>query len=422
MTVADDPALASLSSTMIPSISFGMLYKNTNGLNLGFSIPKLVNSQNLDTKYSFSYSDQLVVSASFSKWNPNPKFVKGKSTKSYGKPKKIPSVPLEVYGLYRYSAVFGSLFEATARYNFNKSVWLSGSYRQYQGLIPGVGFNVDNLSLSYFYEIGLGGDLPLRTHEVLLSLKIGKEKKFRGIPPAPTQITKTSPPKQPTVIAKVPEKKPPQQPVIKKTDTPVVKKDNVTQPVVSTNTNPPVKKDNVTQPVISTNTTPQVIKKDNPTTTPVTPDLKKDSTRHKPRYEQKLPQMDIEPVNEEHEAERKELDKHIEEHGEGKHDDTHNEPINERHDFVKRGNHHEEMELGTYVISGAFQSRANAEHYTNTLKAMGYKSSDFGHLSARNLWYVFIAQENQVDDAKKERDRLQKNKIFSKVWLLTVQE
>jgi hypothetical protein len=80
------------------------------------------------------------------------------------------------------------------------------------------------------------------------------------------------------------------------------------------------------------------------------------------------------------------------------------------------------MELGTYVISGAFQSRANAEHYVNTLKSLGYKNSDFGHLSARNLWYVFIAQENQVQDAKKERDRLQKNKIFSKVWLLTVQD
>lgn len=205
------------------------------------------------------------------------------------------------------------------------------------------------------------------------------------------------------MIAKAPQKKP-------------------TNTTPSNSNKPPVKQDNK-QPVVVT----KLPVKNNPVTVPSDPKkntqtpVKKDSASHKPRYEQKLPQLDVSQPTE-HEQERQDLDKHLEEHGEGKHDDTHNEPINERHDFVKRGAHHEEMPVGTYVIAGAFSSRENADHYVGKLKGMGYSSADFGHLSARNLWYVFIAQENEIPEAKKERDRLQKNKIFAKVWLLTVQE
>jgi len=89
---------------------------------------------------------------------------------------------------------------------------------------------------------------------------------------------------------------------------------------------------------------------------------------------------------------------------------------------VKRGTHHEELEVGTFVIAGAFQSRANAEHYVKTLKSLGYNDADFGHLSVRNLWYVFIAEEAEIPKAQVRRNKLQKNRIFKDVWLLTVQE
>lgn len=424
ITNVNDPALGTLSSSMVPSISFGMLYKNTNGINLGFNLPKMVNSQQLDTKYSFTFLDDLIVSASFSRWNPTPKFVKGKSTKSYGKKKQASSPPLEVFSLYRYSSFYGSLIEATAKYNFNKSIWLSATYRQNQGFVPGIGVNADNVSFSYFYEPGVGGDLPLKTHEVLLTLRLGKDKKFRDKAPVPP-VSKVTPPKQPTQVAKV-------QP---KTTTPPaqtqVKKDVATQPVKKEE---PVKKEVVTEPV-KKETTQQVAAKTN--VTPVKKDSAKtvakvevptkdpEAAKHHPRFNQSLSQLDLgkkDTVAEAHEAERKELDKHIDDHAEGKHDDTHDVPVNQRHDFVKRGTHHEELELATYVIAGAFQSRGNAEHYVNTLKKLGYNTADFGHLSARNLWYVFIAEEPEIPEAKKDRDRLQKNKIFSTVWLLTVQQ
>ncbi len=244
---------------------------------------------------------------------------------------------------------------------------MSATYRQYAGIIPGIGINLENLTFSYFYEPGLGGDLPLKTHEVLLSIRLGKNKKFRekAPPPPAAKVTTT----QPKVVAKKPEP-------VKKVEEPKKVEEKKTVPVVTT-------------PVVA------------------------QDVSHQPRFKKTDPMAKIEPsdtaaTRKAHAEERKELEKHIEEHAEGKHDDTHNEPVNQRHDFVKRGTHHEELDLGTYVIAGAFQSRANAEHYVKTLKSMGYTDSDFGHLSVRNLWYVYVADEAEIPNAQIERNKLQK--------------
>ena len=382
LSAISDPALANVSNSISPSASFGILFKNTNGLNLGFTLPKLFNNlTTLDANYSFSYFDNMIFTASFSKWEPQQSSQKGKSRYR----KKNTNVPLELFTIYRYSS-YGGMFEGTGKLNFNSNIWLSATYRQYAGIIPGIGFNTESVSFSYFYEPGIAGDLPLKTHEFLLSIHLGKLKKFRekAPPPPAAKKTTTTPPKTTTTPPKVVA-------VAKKPD--------------------PVKKveEKKTEPT---------------TTTPVVaPDVS-----HQPRFKRTDPMSKLDnpsdtvAAKKAHAEERKELDKHIEEHAEGKHDDTHSEPVNERHDFVKRGSHHEELEIGTYVIAGAFQSRANAEHYVNTLKSLGYKDADFGHLSVRNLWYVFIAEEAEIPKAQVQRNKLQKNRIFKDVWLLTVQE
>jgi type IX secretion system PorP/SprF family membrane protein len=388
-----DPALANVASSFTPSASFGMYYKNTNGLNLGLVLPKLISNNSLDANFTFSYFDNVIVTASFSRWDPNPKVIKKGQEKLFVKKKKKTNLPLEAFAIYRYSSI-GGLFEATAKYNFNANIWLSGTYRQYAGIIPGIGLHTKDLSFGYFYETGVGGDLPLKTHEIMLSMQFGKEKKFRDQKPAPpVSKIRTNP-------VRVAAKKPTQkidtsanhQARFKKEPPKTVAeapKTNPTKPVVE---KPAVTTPPANQPA-STNTV-------QPTKTPAT----------------------TPPVSAEvHAEERKQLDQHLDDHTDGKHDDTHEHPVNQRHDFVKKGNHHEELELATYVIAGAFQSRANAEHYVAKLKALGYEA-DFGHLSARNLWYVFVAEETEIPVARQERDELQKNKIFKDVWLLTVQE
>lgn len=389
---ASDPALGTLTSSIIPSASFGMLLTSGTGLNVGVTLPKLITDQQLNSKYSFSYFDNAIFTASYSKWDPNPKTIKKGKGKAIGKAKKSTNIPVELFTIYRYSS-YGSTIEATAKYNFNQYIWISAGYRQYAGLIPGIGINANDFSFSYFYEPGIGGEMPLKTHDVLLSLRFGKVNKFRD-KPHPVPVSKTIPP-QTKAVTKQPETKP----VVTKPET----KPANTKPVVTPQTK-------VTQPAN------QGVATKKPETTP-----KKDSAvvRHQPRLGRS--QVDTSLVSREHAEERRQLDEHLAAHADGKHDDPHNQPVNERHDFVKRGTHHEELDAATYVIGGAFKSRINAEHYSTTLNSMGYKA-DFGHLSIRNIWYVFIAQEDSIDEAKKERERLRKNKIFSQVWLLTVQE
>jgi len=396
VTNVSDPALGTLSSGLIPSASFGMLLTSGSGLNVGLTLPKLITDQQLNSKYSFSYFDNAIVTASFSKWDPNPKVVKKGKGKVMGKAKKSVNIPLELFSIYRYSA-YGSSIEATAKYNFNQYIWISAGYRQYQGLIPGIGINANDFSFSYFYEPGIGGDMPLKTHDILLSLRFGKVNKFRE-KPLPTPVNKTLPPQTKAIVKKPETTKP------IATTKPVETKPVVTKPV-ETKQQP-----TVTQPIKQGTITK---------TTTVTPRKDSVAVQHRPRLGRT--QIDTSSVSREHAEERRQLDEHLAEHADGKHDDAHNQPVNERHDFVKRGTHHEELDAATYVIGGAFKSRANAEHYSKTLNSMGYKA-DFGHLSIRSIWYVFIAQEDSIDEAKKERERLRKNKIFSQVWLLTVQE
>ncbi len=412
LTSVSDPALANISNSLAPSASFGILFKNSNGLNLGFTLPKLINIDNLDSKYSFSYFDNAIVTASFSKWQPTSQSSK-KGKGRYKSRKKNDNVPLELFSIYRYST-YGGLFEATGKFNFNSNIWLSATYRQYAGIIPGIGFTMENVSFSYFYEPGVGGDLPLKTHEFLLTLRLGKNKKFREkAVPAPAAKTTST---QPKVVAKKTD--PVKTEPAKKVEEPVKAEAKKVAPVV-------------VAPMVAKKTEEKKIE---PTVVvPITAQneeqkMQKPDATHQPRFKKTDPIAIIEnasdtaAINKAHRAERSELQKHIDEHAEGKHDDTHNEPVNERHDFVKRGSHREELDLGTYVIAGAFQSRANAEHYVKTLKSLGYTDTDFGHLSVRNLWYVFIAQENEIPKARIERNKLQKNRIFKDVWLLTVQQ
>lgn len=115
----------------------------------------------------------------------------------------------------------------------------------------------------------------------------------------------------------------------------------------------------------------------------------------------------------------------LEEHAENP-TEHHEDPIDfhpnaERHEFVKMGDHKDELDLGDYVIVGVFKTDANSKHFTDGLKKMGFKA-DYGHLSEKNLWYVYIAQTKDINKARAERDKYRKMKIFKDAWLLTVHE
>jgi hypothetical protein len=94
-------------------------------------------------------------------------------------------------------------------------------------------------------------------------------------------------------------------------------------------------------------------------------------------------------------------------------------PNAERHEFVKKGGHVEELEVGDYVIAGVFRSKVNAEHFAQGLKQHGF-GADHGHLTAKNVWYVYLSKTDSIDKARAERDKFRKMLLFRDAWLLTV--
>ena len=103
------------------------------------------------------------------------------------------------------------------------------------------------------------------------------------------------------------------------------------------------------------------------------------------------------------------------------HDETHH-PHAERHEFVKRGGHTSEMDLGDYVIAGVFRSEPNAKHYSEGLQKMGFQDIDYGFLTNKGLWYVHISGSNDINEARVMRDKFRKLRVFRDSWLLTVHE
>lgn len=87
---------------------------------------------------------------------------------------------------------------------------------------------------------------------------------------------------------------------------------------------------------------------------------------------------------------------------------------------VKRGNHLLELEIGNYVVVGAFRSYENAEKYSDELFSKGYPTK-FGYTTEKNLWYVYLFQSDDLSQARQERSKARQNKLFSKAWILSVE-
>ena len=91
-----------------------------------------------------------------------------------------------------------------------------------------------------------------------------------------------------------------------------------------------------------------------------------------------------------------------------------------RHEFATRGSHKNELNLGDYVIGGAFASEADAKDLTDELKKQGFSTTGYGYLSSKKFWYIYLNVSDDIEIAKAERDKYQKLKMFNDVWLLTV--
>lgn len=170
------------------------------------------------------------------------------------------------------------------------------------------------------------------------------------------------------------------------------------------------------EPVVVTKQTQQQVQQQNQTVT----------RRHDggPRLKSDVLSIEIPTYDTAHHEEQARISR-LEEHAADP-DELHNEgedahPHAERHEFVKKGAHKEELDLGNYVVAGVFKTPANAKHFAEGLTKLGF-GSDYGHLTEKNLWYVYISQTDDINVAKADRDKFRKMKIFRDSWLLTVHQ
>ena len=347
----------------------------------------------------------------------------------------------EPYLIYRLNDGVPSQVEAAAILHLQHVMWVGASYKQQFGISGLLGFKIQNqFAVGFSYSIKNAGanQIPSPSYEVQLGYLTGKKKKdVNAYSFVDTHKEKQRKKSSAEILA---DKKKQQQILEKKIaddrkkhDELLAKQKAAQEAKLAKNTFPPkeLPKDQVVVPpkeqpkdqVVKNVVPPKEEPKEEVTSFVQIPQ-KKDTARGGPRMkahtdliaEQTKATTDPEHVEEQEKIKRLEqhADNPTEEHtGEVVH------PHAERHEFVKKGSHQEEMDYGDYVIVGVFKGRPNAEHYSSGLNKMAF-TSDFGFLTEKSIWYVYIAQTNDINEAKAERDKYRKLRIFRDAWLLTV--
>jgi hypothetical protein len=91
-----------------------------------------------------------------------------------------------------------------------------------------------------------------------------------------------------------------------------------------------------------------------------------------------------------------------------------------RHEIVKRGDHPQELDVAEYVIVGVFKSPDNAQHFSNGLRSLDFRTR-YGRVTEKDLWYVYILKTSDAARAKAEQARISKLFLLRDAWLLTVE-
>ncbi|HLT79682.1 MAG TPA: PorP/SprF family type IX secretion system membrane protein [Cyclobacteriaceae bacterium] len=182
----DDPALTGyLANNIQPAASFGMVFRSTSGLNIGFSLPQLFmpafTSPSHFSATEFSPFDNAYAMVYYRKKTEG----KVVSRRRKGVRRRVRTsggyAPLELYALYKYSSFGTNQFEATAKLNLSDNFWLGAGYRQAYGFTAHTGFALGKFMLSYSFEPGNQPEegFSTGTHEIQLGLRLGEEKTYR---------------------------------------------------------------------------------------------------------------------------------------------------------------------------------------------------------------------------------------------------
>jgi hypothetical protein len=96
-------------------------------------------------------------------------------------------------------------------------------------------------------------------------------------------------------------------------------------------------------------------------------------------------------------------------------------PQGERHEFVRKGNHSDEMAIADYVVSETTTTEDDAKNQSEKLQQIENVRVGYGYLTQKKLWYVYVkGPTDNIDDTRVLCDRIRHQEKFKNVWLLTV--
>ncbi len=324
----------------------------------------------------------------------------------------------EPYLIYRINGALPTQFEFASVVHIQHTFWVGASYKQQFGISGLLGFKLKNqLAVGFSYSLQNSGQnqIPSPSYEIQLGYLLGNKKKAMNL--YSFVNTEKEKPLKKTTAKTVADRKKQQQILDQKmADDKKKHEAQLAKQKAGQQAKLPVK------PVATPTEKSKVVDK------PLIGMAPKDTTHNGgPRFKAKGDALVVvtapvvsKPL-EQHEEEADKLSR-LEAHADNPTEEHKNEvehPHKERHEFVKKGVHHEEMDYGDYVIAGVFKTKANAEHFSKGLTGMQF-TSDFGFLTEKNLWYVYVSETDDINVARENRDNFRKLRIFRDCWLLTV--
>ena len=400
-TLPNDPVLANVVKSNIKLIGNAGVSFHTKSFHIGFALPAIFNTAYLNPEPFTVTQVKPFESITFHASN---RFYLAKSKNVF-----------EPYLVYRLNQSVPSQIEAAGVFHIQNKVWVGASYKQNMGISALAGLKLNKLAvLGYSYTLKNTGvnELNRPSHEIHFGMLLGSHKK--NIPIYSFVDTEKERVKKKTPAELAAEKKKKEQALAKNYEK--VKKE-IEKPVGKKEVQV-VKEAQQVKEVTAVKEVPVIV-----STT-----AKTDSAVHihdgGPRKKAEVDLLAMtDKEQQEDEAERlKRLEVHAENPTEhhGLENDVH--PHAERHEFVKRGEHKNEISAGDYVVVGVFSAEGNAKKFDEGILKLGLNKTDYGFLTVKGLWYVYLESTNDIDKARQDRDKFRKMKMFKDAWLLTVLE
>lgn len=328
----------------------------------------------------------------------------------------------EPYAVYRLNSNLPSQFEVAGVLHLNHLIWLGGSFKEDFGISALGGIKLKNtLAIGGSYSLANSGENELNspTFEISLNMLLGDHKKNAPVYSF-VDTHKQKERKKPVQQQHAPNSAQAAAAKKKAEEEAAKKKLNAQQLAEKKAEEERLKKAEAEKLAKHQEEIKKRVEERKNEVVKAPDPLPKDTVvNHNPRFRQEMNVTNqIMEGHHEHEQEQiSRLSEHKEDPTEEHNEEGH--PHAERHEFVKRGTHVKELDVADYVIGGVFRSEANAKHFSDGLDKLGF-DTHYGHLTEKNIWYVYVFKTTDINKAIAERDRVRKMKILRDAWLLTV--